>query len=116
MRTIGMFVLILLFSIVGYTQVKTKYCMTVLDEQGAAIPMAMVSFSPAKQSRSRLKYELVTDADGNIDSQIIDGIYNISIKASSYKKVVLKNQLLPYDPRDCITIKLKSTIPPHQIT
>ncbi|MGH9819027.1 MAG: carboxypeptidase-like regulatory domain-containing protein [Pyrinomonadaceae bacterium] len=95
---------------------KTRYCMTVSDEVGAIIPKATVRFSPTKQSRSRTKYEFVTDAEGSFDSEVVDGIYDISIKAGSYKKVVLKNQLLPYDPQGCITIKLKSTVPAHQIT
>ena len=100
----------------GFGQAKNRYCLTVGDEQGAVIQKATIRFSPTKQSRSRIKYELVTDEDGSIDSEVIDGIYDISIKASSFKKVILKNQLLPYESRMCIDIKLQSAVSPHQIT
>lgn len=95
---------------------KTRFCMTVTDAFGAFIPKSSVRFTPTKQSRSRLKYEFMTDAEGTIDVTIVVGSYDISVKASTYKKTVLKNQLLPYDPRSCITVKLKTAIPPHQIT
>jgi hypothetical protein len=111
-------IILLLIGLSGFAnaQAETRYCMTVTDEFGAFIPKASVRFSQTKQSRSRIKYEFMTDAEGAIDVTVVDGIYDISIRASSYKKIVLKNQLLPYDPRSCITVKLKTTIPPHQIT
>lgn len=110
--------ILLLIGLSGFAnaQAPTRYCMTVTDELGAIIPKASVRFSPTKQSQSRIKHEFTTDAEGAIDVTVVDGVYDISVKASSYKKVVLKNQLLPYDPRGCRTVKLKSTVPPHQIT
>ena len=95
---------------------KTRFCMTVTDEFGAFVPKSSIRFTPTMQSRSRLDYLFMTDAEGAIDVTIVDGSYDISVKASTYKKTVLKNQLLPYDPRNCITVKLKSAIRPHQIT
>ena len=95
---------------------KTRYCMTVTDDVGAFISKASIRFSPTKQSRSRIKYEFMTDQEGAIDVKVVDGIYDITIKALTYKKIVLKNQLLPYDPRDCVEVRLRSAIPPHQIT
>ncbi len=97
-------------------QVKSRYCMTVRDEMGATIPKAAIKFNPTKQSRSQIKYKFIGDPDGEIEVVVIDGIYDIEIKAETFHKVVLKKQLLPFDPRSCITISLKTKIPPHQIT
>ena len=93
--------ILLLVGLSGFAnaQAQTQYCMTVTDEFGAYIPKASVRFSPTKQSRSRIKYEFMTDAEGAIDVTVVDGLYDISVKACSYKKLVLENQLLPYDPR-----------------
>lgn len=95
---------------------RSKYCLSVRDEMGASIPKANIKFSPTERSRSKIKYQFVADDEGSIDVEVIDGIYDISIQFMSFKKVILKNQLLPYDRRECITIILKSAIPPHQIT
>ena len=89
--------------------------MTVTDDVGAIIPKATVRFSPTTQSSSQKRYEFTTVDEGSIDG-VLDGIYDITVKANSYRKVVLKHQLLPYDPRSCITVKLKSRIQSHQIT
>ena len=111
-------IILLFFGLHGLTraQVKSRYCMTVRDEVGATIPKPLIKFSPTKQSRSQIKYKFTGDSDGQIDVEILDGIYDIQVKAETFHKVVLKRQLLPYDPRECITITLKTKIPPHQIT
>jgi hypothetical protein len=111
-------VILLFFGLHSLTsaQAKSRYCMTVQDEVGATIPKPIVKFNPAKQSRSQIKYRFTGNLDGEIDVEVIDGIYDIEVKADTFHKVVLKRQLLPYDPRSCITITLKTKIPPHQIT
>ena len=58
------------------------------------------------------KFKTNTDSNGNFNLEIFDGLYKIMIKADGFKKVVLKNQLLPFDSRDCIQIELKSNVPP----
>ena len=116
MRIVTFAVLFFGFSVFGFSQSETRFCMTVTDEFGAFIQKATVRFSLTKQSRSPVKYEFVTDTDGATDVNVVGGIYDISVKASSYKKNFLTNQLLPYDPRSCIMVTLKSTVPPHQIT
>src|SRR5258706_14555275 len=97
--------LVLLFLVpAGLTaaQTKSRYCMTVRDEVGSTIPKPVITFSPTKQSRSQIKYKVTADSDGHLDIEVIDGIYDIEVKAETFHKVVLKGQLLPYDPRDCI--------------
>ena len=96
-------------------QEKSRYCMSVRDEAGASIPQPEIKSHPRKRSRSQIKYKFNGNVDGQIDVEVIDGIYNIEIKVETFNKVVLKNQLLPYDPRMCIDIRLKSKIPPHKI-
>ena len=113
---VGAAAIIVLLAIAEAAQNVSRYCLTARDEQGAAIPHAAMKFMPTKVSRSRIKYNLITDHLGNIDVEIIDGIYDIEIKKDSFRVLKLKNQLLPYDPRGCIEVTLKSAVPPHQIT
>ena len=116
MKIIYLLILIGSFSAIGFAQASSGFCITVTDEVGAYVPNAKVKLTPTRQSKSQTKYEFVTGEDKGLDVKVLEGIYDISIRANNYKKVVLKNQLLPYDPRGCIGIKLKSTVPPHQIT
>lgn len=97
-------------------QAKMRFCGTVRDEQGASIPGVTVNLKPEARSRTRTKYKFLTDTEGNFNIEVLDGLYEIIFSVSSFKKRVLKNQLLPYDPRQCITIELKSSVKPHQIT
>jgi len=90
--------------------------MTVRDEVGATISKPMIKITPTKQSRSQIKYKFTGDSDGQIDVEIMDGVYDIEVKAETFHKVVLKKQRIPHDPQSCITITLKTKIPPHQIT
>jgi hypothetical protein len=83
-----------------------QYCLTVTDEFGAFIPKASVRFSPPKQSLSKVKYQFMTDENGAINVEVIDGVYEITIKALTFKTMVLKKQLLPYDPRSCVEVRL----------
>ena len=115
MSIFGIVGLVFWLSILGFSQGQSRYCMTVRDDVGGAIPKATVIFSPTKRSSSRTKYELVADDEGSIDKTLVDGIYDITVKAEGFKKTILKNQLLPHDA-SCITITLKSAVPPHQIT
>ena len=97
-------------------QLIKRYCMTVRDDHGAAIPRSLVKLLPTKQSKSRIKYAFITDEEGAIDVKIADGVYDLEVIANSYKRIKLKNQQLPYDSQRCVEVKLKSSIPPHQIT
>lgn len=91
---------------------KSNYCGTIRDEFGAVIPSAEVE---GKSSNGK-KFKTSTNENGEFEIEVIDGIYNILIKAESYKKAVLKNQKLPLELQNCVEIKLKSNVPPHQIT
>lgn len=106
------------FLLVGclFGQEKSAYCVIVTDEVGATIPSAVVKFKSTKSSSSKIKYESRTDDEGKIHVEITEGIYNIEIKAETYKGITLKNQILPTNHQNCVQIKLKSKIPPHQIT
>ena len=99
-----------------YGQNTSRFCMTVFDEFGAVIPNAIVKFMPRQKSNSQTKYRFTTDDAGNLDVAVIDALYNIEIHASSFKKLKLRRQILPLEPRTCIDVKLKSNVPPHQIT
>ena len=105
--------IILIVSGLALAQEKSRFCMTIRDEVGATIQKPIIKFNPTKQSRSQIKYKFTGDSDGQIDVEVIDGVYDIEVRAETYRKVVLKRQLLPYDPRSCITITLKTKIPPH---
>jgi len=104
------------FPILTNAQGKSRYCLTVRDDVGASIPKPTIKFNPTKQSRSQTKHKFTGDSDGQVDVEVIDGIYDIEVNAETFDKVVLKRQLLPYDPRSCITITLKTKIPPHPVT
>jgi hypothetical protein len=106
--------MILGLALVGLSQ--NRYCMTVRDMVGGVIPKAVIKFSPKKKLASRTKYKLVTDDKGSVDKILMDGIYDIIVKADGFKKTVLKNQQVPYDPQSCVTVTLRSAVPPHQIT
>jgi hypothetical protein len=110
-------VILLFFGLHGLAsaQTKSRYCMTLRDEVGATIPKPAIKFSPTKQSSSQMKYKFTGDSDGQLDVEVIDGIYDIEVKAETFHKTVLKLQRLPYNPWTCITITLKTKIPPHQI-
>jgi hypothetical protein len=94
----------------------SRYCGTVRDELGAAIPNVFLSLKPDKRSKSLKPYEFKTDADGHFDFVVPDGVYKIIFRMESFKKVELKNQLFPSESRGCVTVTLKSLIKPHQIT
>jgi hypothetical protein len=115
------YTLIILLVLVGLhglanAQAKSRFCITVLDKVGATIPKAIIKFNPTKQSASKIKYKFTADSDGQIDVEVVDGIYDIEVKAETFHKVVLKRKQIPSDQRSCITIQLKTKIPPHQIT
>ncbi len=93
----------------------THFCGTVRDELGATVPYVSFRFKPTKQSQSRTKYNLKTDSDGQLDVMVMDGVYDIEVRAESFKRIVLKKQLLPYDPRGCRTITLKTAIPQQSV-
>lgn len=93
-------------------QNKSRFCGTITDEQGAVILNATVEGKSSKGN----SFKINTDSNGNFDTEIFDGLYKILIKADSFKKVVMKNKLLPFEPRMCIQVELKSSVPPHQIT
>ena len=111
---------IIIFLLVGLTsltnaQSKTRYCLIARDEVGATVSTPTIKFVPTKHSPSRIKYNFIGDSDGQIDIKVMDGIYDIEVKAETYYKVVLRRQLLKYDPQGCIIVTLKTKIQPHQI-
>jgi hypothetical protein len=107
-------ILVLIFGLTVFVnaQNKQRFCGTIRDEQGAIIANATVE---GKSSKG-YKIKVNTDTDGNFDTEILDGLYKILIRADGFKKKIIKNQLLPFEPRNCIQIELKSNVPPHQIT
>jgi len=78
---LGIVLLILAGSAIS--QPKSRYCMTVVDEHGATIPKATIKFSPISQPSSKVKQRYVTDSDGKIDVEVIDGNYDIEVKAEN---------------------------------
>jgi len=112
MKILQVLVLIICLVVLANAQNKSRFCGSVIDEQNAALPNAIVE---AKLDKGKT-FKIKVDSEGNFDIEIPDGLYKILIKADGFKKVVMKNQLLPYDPRSCIKITLKSNVPPHQIS
>ena len=112
MKILQVLVLIFVLTVSITAQKKSTFCGTITDEQKAVVPNANVEGKSSKGN----KFETITDSDGNFDIEIFDGLYKILIKAEGFKKIVMKNQLMPYEPRMCIQIELKSNVPPHQIT
>jgi hypothetical protein len=99
----------------GQSAATSQFCMTVRDDVGATLPNVTVKLTRARGSQ-QVKYRFETDDDGQINAEVVDGTYRIEAKAVSYKTVVLKHQLLPYEPRKCIEVILKSRTRPHPIT
>lgn len=108
-----LYVSILVFCFASLTNgQKTKFCGIITDEVGAIIPSAAIE---GKSSKGE-KFKTVTNSKGQFEIEVVDGIYKILIKAESFKKAVLKDQKLPLQQQQCVEIKLKSNVPPHQIT
>ena len=112
MKVLQILVLVLGLVVFANAQNKSRFCGTITDEYKDVISNATVK----GESNEGNKFNVNTDSDGNFDLEIFDGLYKILIKADGFKKVIMKNQLLPYDPRMCIQVELKSSVPPHQIT
>jgi len=90
----------------------SKLCGTLFDAARALIPGAMII---AKSYKKGI-FKTTADAEGNFEMEIPDGLYKIIIKQSGFKKVVMKKQSLPYEPRSCRNYILKSTVKEHPIT
>lgn len=108
--------LLMVFCASLHAQRSSRVCMTVRDWVGATIPRAKIKMVPKRASIFRKEYRFVTDDTGSIDVEIIDGLYDIEVKADGHKKLKLKSAHLPGDQRLCIEMQLKSAVPPHQIT
>lgn len=108
--------LLMVFCASLHAQRSSRFCMTVRDWVGATIPRAKIKIVPKQTSISRKEYKFVTNDTGSIDVEIIDGLYDIEVRADGHKKVKIKSVHLPYDPRLCIEMQLKSAVPSHQIT
>ncbi len=104
-------------TIVDYAKVKDsvkkiiRVCGTVADDVGAIIPNAKVEI----KLTGKKTFVTYSDENGEFNIEIPKGVYKISISANSFKKTVLKNQIIDSES-ECFTFKLKSNIPPHQIT
>jgi len=101
---------------VASAQERSQICVVVLDEYGASIPKSKVAFIPISRSASQGMVELIANDEGRVDTEMVNGVYKIRIKADSYKKVILKDQRVPFASQQCIEVKLRSAIPPHPIT
>jgi len=112
MKVLHTLVLIIGLAVFANAQNKSRFCGTITDEQGAVLPVTAIEGKSSKGN----KFKINTDSNGNFDTEIFDGLYKILIKASGFKKVVMKNKLIPTESGKCIQIELKSNVPPHQIT
>jgi phosphatidate phosphatase APP1 len=84
---------------------------TVTDELDAVLPNSKVEL----KLNTKGVFIAYSDENGDFRIEIPKGTYKISISAESFKKIVLKNQVIDSESK-CFTFKLKSNIPPHQIT
>ena len=90
----------------------SRLCGTLTDRMRAVIPGASIK----AKSNKKGTFRTATDAEGNFEMEMPDGVYKIIMKASGFKKVVLKNQSLPYQVRSCRNFILISTVKGHRIT
>jgi len=90
----------------------SRICGTVMDKMRAILPGVTIKAKSYKKGT----FKTTTDAEGNFDLEIPDGLYKIIMKKSGFKKVVMKNQSLPYETRSCRNFILISTVKGHQIT
>lgn len=84
-------------------------CGKVIDKLKEAIPNALIEakrIRASKKSDNKI-YKSLSDEKGNYLIELPDGLYNITFKSKGFKKFVLKNQLLPIDPRGCKDIELE---------
>jgi Carboxypeptidase regulatory-like domain len=104
-------------TIVDYAKVKgsakkiIRVCGTITDDVGAIVQNAKVEI----KLTGKKTFVTYSDENGEFNIEIPTGIYKISISAESFKKTVLKNQIIDSES-ECFTFKLKSNITPHQIT
>ena len=84
----------------------SKLCGTIFDQARAVIPEVVIK----AKSNKKGTFQTTTDAQGNFEMELPDGLYKIIIKASGHKKVIMKRQSLPYEPRSCRNYILKSTV------
>lgn len=94
-------------------------CGVVRDEQGAAIPKAIVELKLNRESKVtadvKTFFKIVTNDDGEFRGEIPDGIYRIKFRADSFKSYLFKRFSIPLESKQCMTVKLNSAVPPHQI-
>jgi Carboxypeptidase regulatory-like domain len=104
-------------TILDYSKVKNsvkkiiRFCGTITDDVGAIIPNAKVEI----KLTGKKTFVTYSDENGEFNIEIPKDVYRISISAESFKKTVLKNQVIDSDS-ECLIFKLKSDIPPHKIT
>lgn len=89
----------------------SKLCGTIFDPERAPIPGVII----IAKSNNKGIFKTTSDEEGNFEIEIPDGVYKIIIKTYGFKKVVMKKQLLPYEPQSCRNHILKAVGKIHLI-
>jgi hypothetical protein len=95
---------------------RSTFCADIRDDFGGLIPHVKVKLIPTKRSSAHQTYTFFTDSDGNLRTEILNGVYKITFSMQSFKSYVIKETAWPSISTECLSITLKSAVPPHQIT
>jgi len=95
---------------------RSTFCADIRNDFGGLIPHVKVELIPTKRSSAHQTYTFFTDNDGNLRTEVLNGIYKITFSKESFRLYVIKETALPSSPTECLGITLKSAVLPHQIT
>ena len=95
---------------------RSTFCADLRDDFGGLIHHVKVKLEPTRLSSARQTYTFFTDNDGNLRTEILNGIYKITFSKESFKSYVVKEIAWPPSATECLSVTLKSAVPPHQIT